>query len=283
MGFGTHKEFCEALNAGQTTYFTWRKNIPQSTTAGIWTDLSVNPGNPIPNYYASTPKIAAALDGTKGLPHGGNISPRTKHLKSISVFTQSAAAVPLVFTLCDYLLYYPFIEQGELNAQAFDNTVTLPRFTDGKGVMALPVLVAAQGGGQSFFITYTNQDGVAGRTSQTVVCNSSTSTGAIVQTAPNTAGGNGPFIPLQKGDSGIRSVQSLTMLGADVGLITLVLVKPLTSFIVRELTAPVEVDFLKDRPSLPRIYDGAYLNLLMMPNNNLTGSFLHGEISTVFN
>ena len=283
MGFASHTQLCEALDAGQSTYFTWRKQPAQATVAGIWTDLSMSPGNPIPNYYASTPLVAATLNGGEGLQHGGSIDPRTKHIKSITALTTTAAAVPLVLTLCDYLLYYPFIDQGETNAQLLDNTVTLPRYADGAGVMALPVLVASQTGGQSFFITYTNQAGTSGRISKTVICNTATSSGTIVQTATATAGGNGPFIPLQDGDTGIRSVQSLTMLGADVGLITLVLVKPITSMIIREITAPVEVDFLKDRPSLPRIYDGAYLNWLAMPNGSLAAAPIYGDITTVFN
>lgn len=282
-GFTSIGGIVDALVAGQSTYATWRKTPSQATTAGQWTDLSMSPGNPIPNYYASTPLLAARLNGGEGLFHGGNVSPQTKHLQRLTALTVTAAATPLQLTLCDYLLYYPFIDMGETAEQLLDNTVTLPRYETGEGVRAIAVEVAAQTGGQRFYITYTNQSGVSGRVSPTVVCNSNPSSGTLIQTATATNGGSGPYIPLQTGDTGIRSIQSLTMLGADVGLITLVLVRPLASMMIRGIDAPVEVDFVKDRPSLPRIIDGAYLNFIAMPNGTLAAAPIHGDITCVFN
>ena len=41
--------------------------------------------------------------------------------------------------LADYLLYYPTIVDGNTDPQVMNNTVTLPRYTDGKGVMMMAV------------------------------------------------------------------------------------------------------------------------------------------------
>lgn len=282
-GFGSVRSLVLADDNGQDSLFTWRKTPSQLTTQGIWTDLSMSPGNPIPNYYANTPLLSAVLNGSEGIFHGGAVSPATKHIKGTMVLANSATGLPVTFILCDYLLYYPFLDQGSTDQQDLINSVPLPRYADGSGVQAMAVLVGAQTGGQTFQISYTNQSGVAGRISKTVTCNTATSTGTIATTAPATSGCAGPFIPLQDGDTGIRSIQSLTMNGADVGLMTLVLVKPLATFVVRGVDAPVEVDYLQDRPSLTRIIDGAYLNLLALPSGSLSGVALHGTLETIWN
>lgn len=282
-GFGSVRDLVLAEDNGQRSLFTWRKTPAQTTTQGIWTDLSMAPGNPIPNYYANTPLVAATLTGTEGLYHGPSVSPATKHLKRFMALSASATGLPLALILCDYLLYYPFLDQGTTDPQGLTNGVSLPRYTDGKGVEIMPVLVGAQSGGQSFQVSYTNSDGVAGRTSGTVICNTATSNGSIVSTQQANAQAAGPFLPLQVGDKGVRSIESLTMNGADVGLMALVLVQPIASLMLRGVDAPVEVDFLQDRPSMPRIVDGAYLNLLALPMGNLSGTALHGTIETTWN
>jgi hypothetical protein len=271
----------EAHNAGQTHYRTWRKVPTQTTGSGIWFDLSLSPGNPVPQYYAAAPLAAIALarstDG--GLDHGPNVSPYTKHLHKFMAMTQTATAVPLPIIICDYLLYYPFVAM-DAGDQTMTNVVTIPRYTNGDGVEIMAVEVAAQVGGAQFYVTYTNSSGVSGRVSATVTCNAQTVNGTIITSAPTTAGTAGPFIPLQQGDSGVRSIESVTFLSGDVGLIALVLVKPLASHSIYDITAPVEVDFLIDRSTLPIIKDDAYLNLIVHPSGTLAAAPFNGEIQT---
>ena len=167
-----------AYDAGQSHYRTWRKVPTQTTGSGIWFDLSLSPGNPVPQYYAAAPLAAIALarstDG--GLDHGPNVSPYTKHLHKFMAMTQTATAVPLPMILCDYLMYYPFVAM-DAGEQTMTNSVTIPRYTDGAGVEIMAVEVAAQVGGAQFFVTYTNSDGVAGRVTATVRCNTQTVNG----------------------------------------------------------------------------------------------------------
>lgn len=283
MGFGSVKSYVEAINdEGKLRRFSFRKTPAQVTVQGIWTDLSMSPGNPVPNYYASEPLVAALMDGREGLFHGGDVLPSTKHLKEMLVLSSSATGLPLRLVLCDYLLYYPFVDQGG-GTQDLDNSVGLPRYNDGAGgAQIMAVLVAAQTGGSSFQLSYTNQDGVAGRLTPLITFNTATSTGAIATTAQATNGCAGPFLPLQAGDTGVMSIEQFIPATSDVGLVTLVLVKPLADFVLREQTAPVEVDYLRDRPSLPTIQDGAYLNLLALPMGSLSGVSLHGTITTIW-
>jgi len=92
-----------------------------------------------------------------------------------------------------------------------------------------------------------------------------------------------PFIGLQSGDSGVRSIESVTMLGADVGIFSLILVKPLATTMIREQTAPVEKDHFVDGSNVPEIKDDAYLSWLTCPNGSLSGVTLFGDLQVVFN
>ena len=274
MGFGSVEDFVGAY----TSITSWRKSPSQTTVSGIWFDLSMSPGNPVPNYYASSPLVAATLNGGEGIFHGGAISPYSKHLSRFMALSAVTTALPMPIYLLDYLLYYPFVDMGTNDEQLFTNSTTLPRYTDGAGVQAMVVMTNPQvTGGQTFTLNYTNQAGTPGRTSGTVTTNSGTAIGSLVGSARATAGCLGPFVPLQSGDTGIRSVESMTFLtGSDVGLVSVVLVQPIASLMLRDNTAPVEVDFLKDRPGLPRVYDGAYLNMICHPVGSLAATPLYG-------
>lgn len=282
-GFNNTREYVDAHLDGKIRTYSWRKSPTQTTTAGLWFDLSMSPGNPVPQYYAASPLTSVALSQSSdgGLFHGADVGTK-KHLSSFLSMSNSATGLPMPMILCDYLLYYPFIDEGTTDTQTLTNSVSIPRYTDGAGVQVMAVSVAGRTGGQSFSFSYTNQDGVSGRTSQTVVQNTATATGTIVTSATATAGGAGPFIGLQAGDSGVRSIESVTMTGTDIGLFTLVLVKPLMTTQILEQTAPTEESLFIEKGSLPEIKDNAYLNLLAMPNGSLSGISLYGMINTIY-
>lgn len=286
-GFNSLGNYIEAYQAGRNHYSTWRKTPSQVTTAGIWFDMSMSPGNPNPQYYAATPLIAQAMarstDG--GLNHGANVSSYNKYLHKFLIMSASATGLPMPYILCDYLLYYPFVDTGTNDQQDMTNSVSLPRYTDGAGVQMMAVSVAANSGtSPTFTVSYTNSAGVAGRTSVNTILNTATANGSIITSVAGSTISSGPFIGLQDGDSGVRSVQSVTFTsGTDVGLFALVLVKPIITGVILEQTAPSETVCLPHQSNVPRIYDDAFLSLLTLPNGSLSGIAFHGEIETVFN
>ena len=282
-GFSSHRAILQADEDGKVSTFSFRKTPAVATTAGIWYDMSMAPGNPVPNYYANTPLVAATLTGTEGIFHGGTVSPATKHIREVMALSSSATGLPLRCMILDYLLYYPFIDQGNTDEQVMTNSVTLPRYTDGTRVQIMAVLVGAQTGGQQFTVKYTNQNGVTGRVTLPVICNTAGYNGAVVSTQTNNDLAAGPFLPLQAGDTGVRAIESVTMLGADVGLMTFVLVKALESFTLRGVDAPAEASYVTDFPGMTRVVDGAYLNLLCLPNGSLSGVSIHGLLTTTWN
>lgn len=285
MGITNVADIVDAELNGKKRHYTWRKTPSQVTTAGLWFDLSMSPGNPPPKYwFDAPPAIAKAVSQSQdgGIFHGANVTPEQQYLRLITAMTVTVTALPLPLILCDYLLYYPSCDDSTTDPQTLDNTVTLPRYTDGKGVQMLAVSVAGRTGGQQFFCTYTNSDGVAGRTSQTVTQNSAAAIGTIVTSATATQASGNPFIGLQDGDSGVRSIESVTMLGADVGLFTLILVKPLAQMQIKEITAPYEKDFYTHAACLPEVEDDAYLNFLCIPNGSLAATALIGDLKVIW-
>lgn len=276
VGFKNIRSYVDASLGGAYHITGYRKVPSQATTAGNWCDLSMAAGNPVPNYYASTPLAAATLDYEKGIWHGAAVAPAQKHLRNLVIMTSTANAIPSYWMLCDYLLYYPFIDMDAVGeVQAMNNAVTLPRYETGAGVRMMMVNVAPSVGGGQFTVSYTNQDGVAGRTTPVQFCSAATNIATLVATTM-AAGGFKPFIDLQDGDTGVRSVESVTFSVANGGLCALVLVKPLKNISLRDVNAPREKESIREEPTLPRVYDGAYLNLIGMTT---TGSIASGLIA----
>jgi hypothetical protein len=286
----------DAYVDGRYCYSTFRKVSATAAVAGFWVDLSMATGNPVPNYYVG-PQLTATIPTAwykKSIWHGGGVSPNKKYLHKLCILGTAAAVAPAPFLLCDYLMYYPLIDMDSTDEQLLTNygpvasdildpnAATLPRYTDGKGVMAFLVATNPYVGGQSFQIRYTNSDGAPNRVSSISVTNTSTNIGTIVNSS--TAGVNryGAFIQLKEGDIGIRSVQSVTFMGSNGGLATLVLVRPLATMMTRDPGAWAEFDFIKDKPSLPRIYDDAFLGFLAMPSATIATIPVIGEITTIW-
>lgn len=281
--FANVAELVDAEIAGQSRYTFFRKVPAVVTGAGTWYDYSMAPGNPAPQYYAAAPLTAQVLgraaDG--GIPHGGNVSPLAKYLRRLTMIQVTAAAVPQRMQLLDYLMFYPFVDMGTADSQPMTNVQTLPRYTSGDGVQIMAVLVAPHGlVGDSFFVTYTNQDGTAGRVTPLHTMSTAISVnGTILTTQQTGAGRFGPFLTLQAGDRGVRSIEAVQCTaGTDVGLFTLVLVKPLAELSIRGIDAPTEKDFfLHSGGKVPQIVDDAYLNFIACPNGSLSGAALNGD------
>ena len=150
------------------------------------------------------------------------------------------------------------------SAQNLTNTNTLTRYTDGAGVRAYLVIQTTSGAtAHNIAMSYTDQGGTAGNTLPvTVACTASAIAPHI--THSGTAANNyGPFLPLASGDTGIRSVQSVTLSAASLaGTAALVLCRPLATIPITTASIAAERDLMNQLPSLPRIYDGACLTWL---------------------
>lgn len=273
-GFRTVRAWAESEADGRSWLSFFRKVPPSTATiAGQWFDYSTASGVPVPNYYASAPLVAATLEGREGIyiPEQNT----ARYLKRTIVMSAAASVTgttnqnqPLM--LLDYLLYYPFIDLDAAGEeQVMDNTVTLPRYTDGVGVQAMIVAQAPTVGGGSLTLKYIDDQDVE-RTTSTIFCAAAQPSGALV-TAVAAAAGLSPFVPLNAGVRGIKSIVSATVAVANGGLAAIVLVKPHEMSYAREecrrpTSSPTEsygdaaeIERVRMRAGAPEIKAGAFL------------------------
>ena len=271
MGFTSLDDLISEVTGGKQWRQDWNKITGGAAyAAGRWYDMSPLNGTPIANAWAGTALNWRSCDestgnGTQifGIPHGGNVTPDTKHGLNVSAISAVATAVPSQLMLVDMQGYYPGINMNVATVQNMVGTPTL-RYTNGVGVRAALVVVTTTGAtAHNLSMTYTNQAGTGSRTLPvTVSCTASAITPHI--THSGTAANNyGPFLPLASGDTGIQSVQSVQLSAASLaGTAALVLYKPLLTIPLVAASVATERDLLNQIPSLPQIKDGACLTWL---------------------
>lgn len=281
-GFNSFGSLGQAARNGQIHTCHFRKVPSQATSAtSMFFDMSMAPGDPQPNYYASSPLEAAKLQANRGLFHGADKAPASKFLLEAAILGNAGGCVG-EYKLLDYLLYYPFVDLDSIDEQTLVNDLSIDRYTSGEGVRAMFVAASPTVGGGSFSYTYINQDGIQ-RTSPII----SYSTGAVniasmLTTQAGAASGGQLFLPLANGDTGIRSIVSLQNIAAHGGLGSLVLVKELAELSIFEASVPSEVNFLTEHPAPPRIYDGAYLGFVGLPTSTIAGALYTGRLTFVW-
>ena len=297
-GFRNVKAWASAPDLGRYHVTTFRKQVASSATvANDFIDYTYFAGNPPANFYASAPLVASPVEDIRGI-HVPNVSPMKQFVKSITVMSAAASATGTTnqnqrMVLCDYLLYYPFIDTdavGEL--QEMIQTAALTRYTSGQGVMMMAVSQSASSAVGTFTVSYTNQDGTAGRTSDVTYTKVVSGGGTLVSSTNNAVTGSQPFIQLQAGDTGVRSIQSVTFSAAGGGLMALVLVKPLMHFVstqecrrttsgnLESYGAASQVESIIHRPPAELI-DGRVLGIVSLGNaGTLASSILTGVLET---
>jgi hypothetical protein len=132
------------------------------------------------------------------------------------------------FVLVDTLGFYPVIDCDSIDLQEMDNTLTLPRYTDGEGVrMAIFASLSTNAVNTSATIVYTNQDGNLSTITTAVlnetIAHSLTSAGNVISTNARSL-----FTSLAPGDTGVRNIVSIQLDQGIGGLAYIALVRPIT-------------------------------------------------------
>ena len=253
---GTYRE---NIVCGATANAPLTVTIPTTVTACTIDTIAVH------RELGFTPYVDTGVGREAAIWHGGNVSTDTKHLVNFGAWTQAAVGAPSVLLLVDMLGCYPRIVTSSASSQALNNTLTLPRYTSGAGVRAYYAINTAPGAtAQNFSMNYTNSTPTAGRSlGATVAATASAIVGHLSHTGV-AAGNFGPFLPLGLGDSGIKSVESVQFSASNAsGIIDLVLCKPLAAIPITTAFVASERNMLAQMFSLPRIYDGAVLGLIV--------------------
>lgn len=295
-GFSNLRAYVDADDAGQYHIVSFRKAVSAAaTTTSAWLDYSYFPGNPLANFYASSPLEAAIVDASRGIYVPPVVSPATQWLRNLKLMSAAASTTSVTngrqqVILADLLLYYPFVDTDAVGEeQLMTNSVTIPRYGSGR-VIAVGQSAASTTG--QFTFSYTNQDGVAGRTSQNHFTFAVSGGGQVVAASTATATSYLPYLNLQAGDTGVKSIQSVTFSAAGGGLMALVIVQPiLTAYTTQESRRSTTDSFgacaefasiIHQRPT--QIKDGAVLGLFAAGHaGSLASSVMTGILETTWN
>lgn len=278
MTIRTISDIADAYAAGRNWTGITRK--VHSITGGSQTaDLSYLAGIPVANYYASTPLTSAALTYNDGIYAGPQVAAAgyKKYLHKVTYIPPATSIGQATFWLHDIVMYYPFID-GDGGSQAMVNSVSIPRY-NGEGCR---IMLVSQGIGTApsanSYITYTNTAGV--QKTIRLYLNPAVAAGntlVLFDTwgqAPNSTyqfPNVQPYLALAPGDTGVKSIDNIDIQDSLGGIFAIVIVKPLGMFSMQEQsTAPIEVDYARDRFSLPYIEDGA--NIYMAARATATGT-----------
>lgn len=264
-GRTTNATFTENISCGATgnapLTITWASTVSASRIDNII----------VRRKLGFTPYSDSAVGREAGIWHGGNVSPDTKHLINLGAWTTAAVGAGSIIHFVDLLGVYPQIATNSASVQSLNNSLILPRYADGKGVRAFYTTSTTNGANaQNFSMTYTRPvDGSPQAESErslgaAIANTASCITGHMSHTGV-AAGNFGPFLPLGGGDQGIVSVQSaqFSAASAGAGFVDLVLCKPIASIPITTAFIAAERDLLTQLPSLPRIYDGAVLGVII--------------------
>ena len=297
-GFRNLRAWAGAEDLGQFHITSFRKAVSSAaTTTSAWIDYSYFPGSPVANFYASSPLEAAELETSRGI-YVPTVAPATQWLRNLKLMSGASSATSTTngrqqIVLADILLYYPFIDTDAVGEQQdMVNTATIPRYTSGR-VIAVGQSASSTLG--QFTFSYTNQDGVAGRTSQNHFTFVVAGGGQVVASSVQSAASYHPYLALQAGDSGVKSIESVTFTAGGGGLMALVIVQPLLECFVtqesrRTTSGNLETygacnEFASVIHHRPReIKDGAVVNLFAAGHaGSLASSILAGVLETTWN
>lgn len=277
----SHADVLAAYDAGRFHSQRFIKTGAGQANDTRWQDWAFQAGQPAYDARIGvagtfTPVTAVRNDALyfPDIPAGME---RKLHKLFINPKASNASQASVDFVLYDLVGYYPLIDGDSTDTQEFDNTLTLPRYQDGKGlimVMVNHVSPVVQGG--TMTLEYTDDHDV----DQTVTigvpvaginCVCSGVTNSTLTTTGNLA------INFNPGATGVKRINRLTYLTPPGGLHCIYLVKPLAQFqhyhdaILQADTSgiksAIEVDFaLKDGWRMPTIKDGAHLSFFYRCN-----------------
>lgn len=289
MGFTSLDDMYSEITAGKYLRADVNKITGASAySAGRWYDMSLLNGTPVSNAWAGTSLAWKSCNETTGngtqifgIPHGGNVSPDTKHILNVSALTAVATGVPAQLMLVDLQGYWPGISNNTTSAQTLTGTPTL-RYTNGAGCRLFQVQTAVAGAtAQNIALSYTDQAGNTGNALPVTVSMTASAIVGHISHSGTASNNYGPFLPLANGDTGVQNVASVTMSAANTGTFALCLAKPLLTIPITTASVAAERDLVNQLPSLPQVKDGACLVWLYFAGA-ATGAATNFYLSTEF-
>lgn len=244
-GFTSYDDLISEMTTnGKNVSWEFVKTSSAPEGAGVWHSLWLASGNPGAGSNPNTTP-GNAHDDEAGSIFFADTSPDQKHIVTLGAVSSVA---------CTLMVYDRLVSVNQSIATSGDKTINstaLPRYTTGLGVLPfVEYTVASSAAGIYSLSSYTNEAGTGSRAGATV-------------TPPAAAMNAGSmfYMPIQAGDKGVRSVETLNVNTAATGAtVNVVLCKPL-AYLSLPLNTWVERDLVLELTSLPRAFDGASLGL----------------------
>ena len=254
-------DFAKAVDGGRVHIQRIIKNAG-TAHALQWADSTFASGQPAYDARVGTsgeftPSIAQKNDAVYFPPITSNMERRLTHATLWS--NQAIYNGPGSVFLFDLLGYYPLIDGGTTDTQIMDNTQTLPRYSDGKGVQIVIVnhIAPAVQNGRAVIEYVDENDNVL--TVTTLISNQGQN--LVCSGQSPTVASSGPVQINLAGAGGVKRINSITYTIPPGGFHAFYLIKPLTSMVLGDNTIALEKDFVSHNGlHAPRIYDGAWLS-----------------------
>lgn len=245
------------------------KNVTGTMVAGRPWSLWALAGNPGAGSFDNT-LAGVALSSTSAQVNGQ--IPFTNPVSGNTYLArlQAGATIAGTLLLCDRLWHNGGFTITSNTAQTV-NSATWPSrdadgATDGNGVLlGLEISSGAGAAAPTITVSYTNQAGTGSRTATN-----------SFPTANSPAAGSFFPIGLQAGDTGVRSVQSLTLsVSWASGTMNLVAYRVLAALELTGAFVPNAIDALTS--GFPRLYDGSVPFFIFIPSTTTTSN-ISGQV-----
>lgn len=280
MAFTSYDQIIAAVSGtgGRAAYFNKFLSAAITSPASAGISSWAGAGFPTAGSYGTALTSRQCSSSTTGAIALANAGSGEQLYMTGFGFSNSVGALGSVMPI-DRLLDYSGINAASATAQTMTNSASLPSaYSTGEGVQMF-VEVQAVGTGvtnSTITISYTNQAGTSGRS--TVVSSLVAAPAAGRVLAPVT----GFFVPLQAGDTGVRSVESVTLgAAATSGTYCVVLCRPYPQVpVVSGFYA--ERDFIMQAPRMPTVRNDACLQFLISAaSTTAVTNYFSGEITGV--
>ncbi len=280
-GFTSYDQIVNALTvSGYGRRNTFQQTLPSTTVANIPHSMWAATGIPTAGGNTSAGKANGRVltKATAGAhPFSNAPASRTQHLTGMGAFTLTSTTGTLL--LADRIADCNIAANeatGSFTGTGLVATSRLAATTSpGDGCQIwLEVTTALGAGATSFTFTYTNQLGTGSKTTPSISLVAS----AIVGRSATA----GLWVPLASGDTGVRSIESLTLTGGTTGNLNVCLVRPLLYLPLPSAGIISDRDCVMEMPGLDRLYDDSCLFLIVTTTSAATAS-VAGEVRTCSN
>lgn len=203
--------------AAAKQFLSLAKTAARTTVSGTWYSVFDLAGNPGAGTLAGTSTTAGVVptDATAGCPVIDAFGASAVGYLAQVDFGNTVACRMKLFDMVFKAGAYPFNASVTLSAQpSYSARMPGGSFRD---TQIWVETVTTFTGNPTITVTYTNQDGVTGRTTGAIATGAALVTGRMVQ------------LPLQAGDTGVQRIDTVTCTVATVGTFNVLVLRPLWS------------------------------------------------------